>query len=82
MMALTKSFSQLVQRRVANDAGFAITLLREGIDTILIGDFDTGKAIRRDYIKATVGYEKVGATKGRRRIRSRRNNKSGSGTGP
>jgi hypothetical protein len=59
-MALTKSFKELVQRRVADDAAFAESLLREGIDTMLAGDVDTGKAILRDYIKATVGFEKLG----------------------
>jgi len=59
-MALTKSFKELVQRRVASDAAFAENLLREGIDTMLAGDVDTGKAILRDYIKATVGFEKLG----------------------
>ena len=59
-MALTKSFKELVQRRVASDADFAENLLREGIDMMLAGDVDTGKAILRDYIKATVGFEKLG----------------------
>lgn len=59
-MVLTKSFKDLVQRRVADDAQFADALLREGIDTMLTGDVDTGKAILRDYIKATVGFEKLG----------------------
>ena len=59
-MALLKSFKELVQRRVAEDSGFAEALLREGIDTMLSGDVDTGKAILRDYIKATVGFEKLG----------------------
>jgi hypothetical protein len=39
-------------------------LLREGIDTILDGDVDTGKAILRDYIKATVGFKKLGEATG------------------
>ncbi len=60
-MAVTKSFKELVQRRVAVDAAFAENLLREGIDTMLTGDIETGKAILRDYIKATVGFEKLGA---------------------
>ena len=60
-MALTKSFKELVQRRVADDSEFAEALLREGIDTMLTGDVETGKAILRDYIKATVGFEKLGA---------------------
>jgi hypothetical protein len=58
-MALPKSFKELVQRRVTNDPYFATALLREGIDTMLTGDVDTGKAILRDYIKATVGFEKL-----------------------
>ena len=58
--AVTKSFKELVQRRVARDAAFAENLLREGIDTMLSGDVETGKAILRDYIKATVGFEKLG----------------------
>jgi DNA-binding phage protein len=59
-MATTKSFKELVQQRVARDGEFATALLREGIDTMLTGDIDTGKAILRDYIKATVGFEKLG----------------------
>jgi DNA-binding phage protein len=59
-MALTKSFKELVQSRVASDPAFAENLLREGVDTMLTGDVDTGKAILRDYIKATVGFEKLG----------------------
>jgi putative addiction module killer protein len=59
-MALTKSFKELVQKRVAADPAFAEALLREGIDTMLTGDVDTGKTILRDYIKATVGFEKLG----------------------
>ncbi len=59
-MAVTKSFKELVQRRVAKDAAFAENLLREGIDTLLTGDIETGKVILRDYIKATVGFEKLG----------------------
>jgi hypothetical protein len=59
-MAMTKSFKELVQGRVARDPDFAAALLREGVDTMLTGDVDTGKAILRDYIKATVGFEKLG----------------------
>jgi hypothetical protein len=31
---------------------------------MLAGDIDTGKAILRDYIKATVGFEKLGEATG------------------
>ncbi len=58
--AAKRRFKELVQRRVAHDPAFAIALLREGIDTMLAGEVDTAKAILRDYIKATVGFEKLG----------------------
>src|SRR5215471_2352767 len=59
-MALTRSFRELVQRQAASDPAYGEALLREGIDTMLAGDIDTGKAILRDYIKATIGLEKLG----------------------
>jgi len=63
-MARTKSFKKLVQRHVRSDAKFAEALLREGVDAMLAGDVETGKTILRDYIKATVGFEKLGAATG------------------
>ena len=63
-MALTRSFNGLVHRHVAEDPAYAAALLREGIDTMLAGDVDTGKAILRDYIKATIGFEKLGEATG------------------
>ena len=63
-MVKTKDFSELVQSRVKTDKKFAEALLREGVDAMLSGDVDTGKTILRDYIKATVGFEKLGAATG------------------
>lgn len=63
-MALTRSFKETVQARVLADRSFREALLREAIDTMLAGDIDIGKAILRDYIKATVGFEKLGAATG------------------
>jgi DNA-binding phage protein len=59
-MAKTKSFKDLVERHVEADRKFAEALLREGIDAMLSGDLESGKTIMRDYIKATVGFEKLG----------------------
>jgi DNA-binding phage protein len=64
MMAKTKSFKELVQSRVKADKKFAEALLREGIDAMLSGDVETGKTVLRDYIKATVGFEKLGQATG------------------
>jgi DNA-binding phage protein len=60
----TRSFQELVQKHVADDPAFAAALLREGIETMLGGDVDAGRAILRDYIKATVGFEKLGRATG------------------
>jgi hypothetical protein len=63
-MARTIGFKLLVQRHVKRDKKFAEALLREGVDAMLSGDVETGKIILRDYIKATVGFEKLGAATG------------------
>ena len=63
-MARTRDFKELVQHHVATDPAFAEALLREGVETMLSGDVETGKTILRDYIKATVGFEKLGAATG------------------
>src|SRR5271168_3457856 len=64
MMAKKKDFRELVKSRVKTDKKFAEALLREGVDAMLSGDVDTGKTILRDYIKATIGFEKLGAATG------------------
>jgi DNA-binding phage protein len=63
-MAKTTSFRGLVERHAKRDKKFAEALLREGVDAMLSGDVETGKIILRDYIKATVGFEKLGAATG------------------
>ncbi|HEX5326265.1 MAG TPA: transcriptional regulator [Acetobacteraceae bacterium] len=63
-MALTRDFKELVQKRIGRDPAFGEALLREGVDTLLAGDVETGKAILRDYIKATVGFEKLAEATG------------------
>ena len=60
-MVLTKSFKDIVEKRVVDDAEFAQALLRESIEALLAGDLEAGKVILRDNIKATVGFEKLGA---------------------
>ena len=59
-MPLTKSFRELVEHRVAEEPTFGEALLGEAVGAMLTGDIDAGKAILRDYIKATVGFEKLG----------------------
>jgi hypothetical protein len=56
MMALTKGFKETIQIRAQRDAAFRKALLQEGIECLLSGDMDTGKAVLRDYINATIGF--------------------------
>jgi DNA-binding phage protein len=58
-MTLTRSFKDTVKARVKQDAEFREALLREGVDCLLSGDVDTGKAVLRDYINATIGFESL-----------------------
>ena len=58
-MTLTRSFKETVMARIDRDAEFRDALLREGIECLLSGDVDTGKAVLRDYINATIGFENL-----------------------
>ena len=58
-MPLTRDFKQTVQARIERDPAFRDELLREGVECLLSGELDTGKAILRDYINATIGFEKL-----------------------
>ena len=55
-MALTKYFKDTVQARAQRDSVFRQALLQEGAECLLAGDVDTGKAVLRDYINATMGF--------------------------
>ena len=59
-MALTRNFKDTVRARVQADSAFRSALLTEAVNAFLLGDIDTGKAVLRDYIKATVGFERLG----------------------
>ena len=58
-MPLTREFRETVQARTTQDRRYRKELLREGVECLLAGDLDTGKAILRDYINATIGFEEL-----------------------
>jgi DNA-binding phage protein len=58
-MALTKDFKVTVKARAERDAAFRQALLTEAVELLLAGELETGKAVLRDYINATVGFEKL-----------------------
>lgn len=58
-MPLTRSFKDMVKERVKRDPKFRMALLTEAVEQMLSGDVDVGKAVLRDYINATVGFERL-----------------------
>lgn len=59
-MALSRSFKETVKERAQRDPGFRAALLSEAIECFASGEADVGKALMRDYINATLGFEKLG----------------------
>lgn len=59
-MAITKDFKDTIQARALRDPEFRYGLLKESIEHMLNGDPITGKSLLRDYINATIGFEKLG----------------------
>jgi DNA-binding phage protein len=55
-MAITREFRATLLERAQKDAEFRQAMLKEGIDALLAGDLETGKAILRDYINSAVGF--------------------------
>lgn len=63
-MALTRDFKATVGARIARDPAFREALLREAIESLLAGDLATGKAILRDYVNATLGFQGLAVATG------------------
>lgn len=58
-MALTRSFKDTVKERAERDPKFRAALLTEAVEQLLAGDVQVGKAVLRDYINATIGFERL-----------------------
>lgn len=64
-MALTREFRDTVKARVTDDPAYRSALLAEAAQLLLSGDTASGRSILRDYINATVGFEKLAAEIGK-----------------
>ena len=60
-MTLTRDFRDTVVARVQRDPRFREMLFTEAINAYLGGDTTAGKAILRDLVNATVGFEELAA---------------------
>ena len=63
-MPLTRSFNDLIKSRVEADPAFRQALLQEAVQTMLDGDVATAKSVLRDYINATIGFERLARATG------------------
>ena len=60
-MALTRDFKETVLARAQRDARFREALFTEAINAYLAGDTTVGKAVLRDLVNATIGFEGLAA---------------------
>lgn len=58
-LPLTRDFKETIQERASRDAAFREALLKEALDALLSGDVETAKTVLRNYINATVGFDKL-----------------------
>jgi len=58
-MALTREFKETVKARAQRDPEFRKAMLVEAVDLLLEGDVETGKALLRNYVNATIGFEEL-----------------------
>ena len=60
-MALTREFKNTVAARAQRDPRFREALFTEALNAYFAGDTAVGKAILRDLVNATVGFEELAA---------------------
>ena len=60
-MALTRDFKLTVAARAQRDPKYRQALFTEAISAYLAGDTRTGKAVLRDLVNATIGFEGLAA---------------------
>jgi DNA-binding phage protein len=58
-MALTRDFRVTIVARARRDHRFSESLLTEAISDYLAGETAVGRAILRDLVNATIGFEKL-----------------------
>ena len=63
-MPLTRSFKDLVKDRADRDPAFRAALLAEAVETLLADDHATARILIRDFINATMGFDRLAAATG------------------
>ena len=60
MRPLTRDFRITLHARIKRSPNFRKELLKVMVECLLQGDVGTGRAMLYDYIKATIGFQKLG----------------------
>ncbi len=58
-MALTRDFRETIQAEAARDPKFRAALFTEALNACFAGDVTVGKAMLRDLVNATIGFERL-----------------------
>ncbi len=58
-MALTRGFKKTMIARIERDPAFAKELLHEAATLLVSGEHETARAILRDLVNATLGFEQL-----------------------
>ncbi|MGB7933429.1 MAG: transcriptional regulator [Gammaproteobacteria bacterium] len=58
-MQITREFRETVRARAQADARFRAAMLTEAINELLAGDLATGKVLLRDYVNATLTFDRL-----------------------
>ncbi len=58
-MPLSRDFTETVRERARRQPKFRRALLRNAVQVLLNGELETGKALLRRYVNATVGFKQL-----------------------
>jgi len=58
-MPLTRDFTETVRERARRQPKFRRALLRNAVEVLLSGEVETGRALLRRYVNATVGFKQL-----------------------
>jgi hypothetical protein len=59
MMPLTHDFKETIRARAQSQPEFRQALLRDAVECFINGDLETGKAVLRNYVNATLGFQNL-----------------------
>jgi len=58
-MATARDYKETIRSRVNRDPAFREALLKEALECFFAGEMLIGKAVLKDFIKATVGFKEL-----------------------